>query len=733
MRNAEAELATVYASVESGLSETQRGRLGTVQEAWQNYRDKERAYLVARGLNENDINGWLNNLTWSRIDRLLRILEPARRSTSSINFALADRELNAAYQEIREGLRWRDAPKREPLKTAELAWIEYRDRSAAAESVIGPHPRISRNRVKAELTWERTIVLYGLYRDFPWFSDSPDIDLEIGVAAFRSDDARVWEEGIKVLIGKGTDALPAILCHPLMSERSAYERIRSVIKASGSSAFPILMRCLEDPDFQYKRRLLAVLPATGTDAIPVLLEEAEKREPKTCGVALNSLGEFEEAAVDALPLLLELTSAPPEANGLDAEVRIQAARAAIRIAPECPEVRSGVINICRAPDGTIEEGTRDLLEYLGPEAVILLPELVRSARGKEPFAGYHVARIITPECTDLVPSLIDALCDSEAQEWNYIRDSLVKIGAPAAPALEQRLSDQQPLIFCRVVETLAAMKAAPKDAMSRLVDLARSEECSAAVLAMETLSRCGAVAADAVPDLLEIAKSEDLMRAIPALYAVGGMKDAAKSVVPDLVTLFECRKPGVSAAALDALHAIDPKNRVVRDHYPKPPYVLDPFLESGCYQEPDFTYERGMYNVIRADFNSDGIEDVAISDDDSSFGTGGGDWTLYLKVADGGYRILDKFLAPRGFTLYTGKRGVGYMKVYWHMSASEGTDTLYAIASDCLKELGAVDLIKDEEQEMAPVIPGERLPIPEGCTETSYWADQVKIGAPMAF
>jgi hypothetical protein len=58
---------------------------------------------------------------------------------------------------------------------------------------------------------------------------------------------------------------------------------------------------------------------------------------------------------------------------------------------------------------------------------------------------------------------------------------------------------------------------------------------------------------------------------------------------------------------------------------------------------------------ISADFNGDGIKDMALSSDTTTFGNAGGNFTIYLRTKLGEFRKLgDIFLHPKAITIESG-------------------------------------------------------------------------------
>lgn len=112
----------------------------------------------------------------------------------------------------------------------------------------------------------------------------------------------------------------------------------------------------------------------------------------------------------------------------------------------------------------------------------------------------------------------------------------------------------------------------------------------------------------------------------------------------------------------------------VRTNHFKEDYILikDPSLIplEKIPEEPGRSRER--YRLV-ADFNNDGIDDVALSYDTSMFGNAGGHFFLYLGKADGTYREIGSFFAhPLAINLKKTIKGEGTITTYAHSNAGSG-------------------------------------------------------------
>src|SRR5205809_5528418 len=85
------------------------------------------------------------------------------------------------------------------------------------------------------------------------------------------------------------------------------------------------------------------------------------------------------------------------------------------------------------------------------------------------------------------------------------------------------------------------------------------------------------------------------------------------------------------------------------------------------------------YQII-ADFNNDGLPDIAISDA-AFWGNAGGGWTIYLRQKSGSYRrVGDVFFHGLAFAVRPIKPGVGKLIVYIRGGVLNGSLVEYSVS-----------------------------------------------------
>lgn len=93
---------------------------------------------------------------------------------------------------------------------------------------------------------------------------------------------------------------------------------------------------------------------------------------------------------------------------------------------------------------------------------------------------------------------------------------------------------------------------------------------------------------------------------------------------------------------------------------------------------------------FRADFNGDGIPDVALSSDRSQFGKSGGEFSIYLGTRNGRWRYIGSIdVHPLAVHLEKLRAGEGILTVYVRSSGAAGQLVRYSITARGVKELSS--------------------------------------------
>ena len=116
---------------------------------------------------------------------------------------------------------------------------------------------------------------------------------------------------------------------------------------------------------------------------------------------------------------------------------------------------------------------------------------------------------------------------------------------------------------------------------------------------------------------------------------------------------------------------------------------INDFVEP--YRDTTDVVDRDRRILVRifADFNNDGIRDIALSDT-YHWGNAGSDWEIYLGRQDGKYEFLtEAFFHPLAFRLEQIKKGNSKLIVYMRDNAVQGYLKEYEISSQGFKEISS--------------------------------------------
>jgi hypothetical protein len=160
------------------------------------------------------------------------------------------------------------------------------------------------------------------------------------------------------------------------------------------------------------------------------------------------------------------------------------------------------------------------------------------------------------------------------------------------------------------------------------------------------------------------------------------------------------------------------------------------FVEGYNPSEHDFFVnvpERTVLLRIRADFDNDGIADLALSES-STWGNAGGQWLLFRGQSDGSYVYWGTlFFSPGAAAVRPLARGTSEMALYVRMGGSRGTVQVYRVASAEISRVSELSLDlerpSDHERYDALLRPDRPLPV-EYCKLLEYRQDAVNCWRP---
>ena len=122
------------------------------------------------------------------------------------------------------------------------------------------------------------------------------------------------------------------------------------------------------------------------------------------------------------------------------------------------------------------------------------------------------------------------------------------------------------------------------------------------------------------------------------------------------------------------------------------PWIDDPSANPLRKAEGETWRSSERYRIL-ADFNGDGIEDLALSYDTSLFGNGGGHFSIYLRNAEGKYQEYDDFGAhPSANSIALEKWGKE-IRLWTYLHGGGGTGSLgyYEVTEEGLSERRSIE------------------------------------------
>jgi len=678
--NADEQLRAACAEVNAQLDPAEQLKLEAAQKAWEKYRVlacEAVAITIDAKRSQKSIERYSADLAWSRVSHLRRMTELRDLKGSESDFRDADETINKVYKrEI--GMRERREP-REALRNAQRAWIVYRDAATESESAVCPNPASAALYIKTELTYERS-------RNIRWRAalrysiGPPDLETELYLAQLLSDKAEVRQKAIDFLAIDADKSLPL----PMTEISTLPMSVSPYFQRLGAAAIPSLLDATDTSNHAMDQ-MPVFLAATGPAIVPELIARISSTNAVASQMSIAALARLSAHAKDAVPSLIEVIKAPDVDQAGHYGRKALAVQALLAIAPDNPDFIKALVDVYVASPKNDERFDK-ALRKLGRAASAALPTMIARAQGPDgsSSAAYCIDGLITSEDTALIPPLIEGLIDPAGKHSLGFSRALAKMGEPAVPPLKKLLQDNDDMKVQRAAETLAMMKYPPDDFVDTLIALSQKRDAAEAIFFLGLVSKFG---------------------------------EAAKPAIPSLLNLYDSGRPDVRMAALRSLHAIAPDLEIVKKNWQSEPYVIDPYYDAGCYGSLEPTEMMKQY-AIEADFNNDGVMDVAISA--GGFGKGGGGWNLYLGVSPRKYKRVRGLEAPLQMNLYTKEndKGIGYLGFYWYSSGRTGTELLNRITMEGIEQVGAVDVEWDANGTKIPVDENEQLPAPKGYVES---------------
>jgi HEAT repeat protein len=291
------------------------------------------------------------------------------------------------------------------------------------------------------------------------------------------------------------------------------------------AAVPDLITALKDPDEQVRVTAARALAAIGPAAVPALLKAAESDSDRGVRtLAFLALGESRPVSGDALRALVAALSDP------DKDLRPAAALA---------------------------------LAGVGDRAV---PPLRDALKAKNAGAATALGLIGAPAANPAAPDLVAVLGDDDKELRIAAHHALVRIGAPAVPALAADLPGADLRRWYSISVALGKIGPDAKGAVPALTAGLKHDDKGVRVLAVQALAKIEPgneslkpLLGEAVPALAEVLRQQDGGLRAWAAQSLGSIGPDARGAEPALTAALADSDGAVRAAAADALGRIGPR------------------------------------------------------------------------------------------------------------------------------------------------------------------------------
>ncbi|HYP62826.1 MAG TPA: HEAT repeat domain-containing protein, partial [Acidocella sp.] len=353
---------------------------------------------------------------------------------------------------------------------------------------------------------------------------------------------------IQILEGKGKSTNPVWLMQAA--------KCLGGIGPQAVSAVPVLTASLKNPDQLVNVEACLALAAMGKDSLPAtsaLIEHLQNPKSLACAPAAFAVGRIGPAAKKAIPALID---------GLKekAEIRNACGEALARMGPEAapavpallaafgdkapikaigPGAIPELIRFLPGPDAKSNPDPENFLKQFGAKAA---PALLHAlAKDKNPAVRRAVAGILRGptwgEAKDIVPGLVQALVDMDAQVRQAAANSVLSFRKEAQPFLEQPLRGKDQALKLEAVGLLRQLGLSAKSSAPLLLSILKEEDLALRLATVRALGSMNVHPKEAVPILLEALKDKDLTLVILPQLAIHGR--GAKPAVPLLATILQ--------------------------------------------------------------------------------------------------------------------------------------------------------------------------------------------------
>lgn len=371
------------------------------------------------------------------------------------------------------------------------------------------------------------------------------------VLALQDTDPGIRWQAARSLarLGEHTDEAAPVLVQCLAIRLTRLEAAQLLVKI-GPDAVPALCQTLDDPRSAIRQPAVEVLRDLGPAAIRAFLHLVvvlgEDPNPQLRREAAIALGRLGNAA--AASYLIDRLDDPDE------RVRQAVAEALVLLGgPALPAIGEAF------QAGKSRAALAWVLAHIGPPARNTEPILIPALADPDPQVRQQSARavvLIGGDVRPCLPILLAALQDRSFR-WDAL-GALVKVGAPAVPAMLPALRDPDEIVRGDVARALGQLGPAAKEAVPALAGALGDDDRSVRREAVAALGRIGADAKIVLPAMIVLCKDADPLNRGEVAIALALLGPAAAPAIPGLVENLADEDENVRQESAKALVAIGP-------------------------------------------------------------------------------------------------------------------------------------------------------------------------------
>ena len=327
--------------------------------------------------------------------------------------------------------------------------------------------------------------------------------------------------------------------------------------ASAHTALPTLLKRYKQGDEAMDWIILGLAKAAGSSAVSSLTEGLTDTDAKVRQKAAEALGEIGEAALPAVPKLVQALADPVP------DVLVTSALSLRKIEKRDHGEVSALITLLGSTNSQAPLMAACALGEFGSDAAKAVPSLLKYLeRGDREAAGFVAGTfgMIGPEAKCAIPSIIELLDSKDPHTLMFATAALGQFGEDAKAAIPKLLElagESEPSW-----NAISALSFMGTDAVPGLVEIYRNEG-RGRWFAARAFMTLGPKAAGAVTALVEDLAAEKTGQVALAAMVLGRIGDEAKVALPQLAELARAEDPRLRIRAAEALWLLDRQTNVV--------------------------------------------------------------------------------------------------------------------------------------------------------------------------